>query len=402
MWAEHEKYRNHFLQMHLKHLNPAQINLMTQKEFSKTHSSHVLNRVKISCKSALYFENHADLAYGFGALDKLMHELACDDYLTQWRAINTLSEYIMNPLHAQTAIKQYDIVRRCQNVFLRIRLNYHKVKFREISRLLNIFYHICLYRNGVEQILERYRLLDQFYDIIKERKEHLQAISKILPLLTATKENCQKLIENYKVYDKLVNVFQMDPCISYYPSDLWLHVSHIFELAPVLAIEKGFFEILYQRICGKLFQYHIWDIKCLGLLLHCPLGQKRFAEKDVLKMLYEILKQDPLDNYEHVIYCLMQGLFTKSVLWRSREFTDLPLIVIKLAKDDKNPKQQLFCLQTLRELGVMPCVKRFIKANCLEDLRNLSCLTLNNERERQEIVYWLEREIYHKTNLRKD
>lgn len=51
-------------------------------------------------------------------------------------------------------------------------------------------------------------------------------------------------------------------------------------------------------------------------------------------------------------------------------------------------------------MGVMPCIKRFIKINCLEAIKKLNCLTLFNENERNEIVYWLEKEIYHTSNLR--
>lgn len=181
--------------------------------------------------------------------------------------------------------------------------------------------------------------------MVKERKEYLENISKILPLLSQDNENCRHLILDYKVYDKLFEIWHQDPCVSYYPSDLWLHLSHILELAPDEAIDKGFFELLYQRIVGKLQKYHVWDMKCFALLLRCPEGKKRFQQKDCLKVLYNILHQEYLDNYENIVFCLMQGLFTKSILWRCREFTNLPLIITKLAENSENYKQQLFCLQ---------------------------------------------------------
>ncbi|XP_065369674.1 uncharacterized protein LOC135961948 [Calliphora vicina] len=408
MWAEQEKYKNHFLQMQLKHVKPKQINEMLDKEILKYQTRrgrrgycNILSHTKASvCKSALYFEDRAELAYGLGTLPKLMKQLGSDDYLTQWKAINSLSEYMVNPLNAQRAITQFDIVRRCQNVFLRIRLKYRKVKYRETTKLLNIFYYIALHRNGARKILEKYRLLDQFYKIVYDRKEHLEALSKILSLLSQDPQNCLQLIDDYEVLNKLSDIWQRDVCVSYYPQDLWLHLMHILEQAPREAIKKGFFEILFKRIRGHLFQYHVWDMKCFALLLRCCEGQTLFLEMDGGKLLYTILKEELLDCYENVVFCLMNGLFSKKILWRCREFTDLPLIITKLAKDCNKLRQQLFCLQTLRELGVMPVIKRFIKANCLKDLRNLTCKTWTNEKARLEIVYWLEREIYHSSDLR--
>ncbi|XP_037815975.1 uncharacterized protein LOC119606513 [Lucilia sericata] len=410
MWSEQAKYKNHFLQIQLQHLKPKQINEMVDKEILKCRlhrcgygQEKQFTKVGgITCKSALYFEDRAELAYGFGTLPKLMRQLGSDDYLTQWKAINSLAEYIENPLYAQRAITQYDIVRRCQNVFLRIRLKYRKVKYREIYRLLHIFYYIAMHRNGAKKILEKHRLLDQFYAIIKERNKHLEALSKILPFLSQDIENCLVLIDDYKVYDKLCDIWQRDPCISYYPADLWLHLSHVIEQTPQEAIQRGFFDIFYQRIKGQLFQYHLWDMKCFALLLRCPQGQQLFLQVDGVKLLYGILsdQQQSLDCYENIVFALMNGLFAKAVLWRCREFTDLPLILTNLAKDHEKLKQQLFCLQTLRELGVMPVIKRFIKANCLEDIKNLNCKSSINEQQRLEIVYWLEREIFHSSNLR--
>lgn len=181
--------------------------------------------------------------------------------------------------------------------------------------------------------------------ILRDRKEHLEAISKILPFLSEHKESSLQLIHDYKVFDKLFDIWNRDPCISYYPNDLWLHLTQLLQIAPEEAVKKGFFEILYKRISGRLLQYHVWDMKCFGLLLHCAEGQKRFLQIDGVKFLYTILDEECLDSCENVIFCLMQSLFGKAVLWRSREFTKLPLILTKLAKDSKKVKQQLYCFQ---------------------------------------------------------
>lgn len=166
-----------------------------------------------------------------------------------------------------------------------------------------------------------------------------------MPLLSQDTQNCLQLIADYKVLNKLSDIWQRDVCVFYYPHDLWLHLVHILEQAPREAIKNGFFEILYQRITGHLLRYHVWDMKCFALLLRCPEGQQLFLEVGGVKLLYTILKEEQLDCFENVVFCLMNGLFSKKILWRCREFTDLPLILTKLAKDCNKLQQQLFCLQ---------------------------------------------------------
>lgn len=62
--------------------------------------------------SSTYFEDRAQLAYGWFALPKLMKEIDSDVNLTHWRAIVSLSEFLLNPLNAQRAILEMDLVRK--------------------------------------------------------------------------------------------------------------------------------------------------------------------------------------------------------------------------------------------------------------------------------------------------
>lgn len=202
-------------------------------------------------------------------------------------------------------------------------------------------------------MVQKYRLLDQFYTMLVDRKEFSKAICRIMPLLSTDLDNVIHLIDNYKVIKKLKRIYEYEVCTSHYSSKLWLHLSHVLEQAPKEAVAAGFFDILQTRIRGRLPQYHVWDMKCFALLLCCCEGQSRFVEVDGVKMLYDILKEEDLDSYEQVVYALMNGLFAKKVLWRCREFTDLPLIIVKLAGNPEERSQQLYCLQVYIDIYCM-------------------------------------------------
>ncbi|XP_075165365.1 uncharacterized protein LOC142237821 [Haematobia irritans] len=394
MWMKYQEYKNHFLQTELQHVKATTINDLVSKEFEKRRSNHTDFPVGgLTCVSSSYFDSRTNLAYGLWALPKLIKEIGSDDNETQYRALQTLSEYIVNPLHAQRAIIQYQIVRRCQNLFFRIRMKYETSKSRYADRILDIFFFKTMLR-----------LMDQFYNIVRDREEHMLRTSKILSLLTEQSSATIFLLNTYKVMGNLMEIWQKDPCVPFYPEDLWLHLQHFLVVAPDEAVACGFFEIFYTRIKARVFQFHRYDMKCLALLLRCEEGQRRFLEADAVKEMYEILR-DPLkklDTYENVIFVLMNGMFAKPIMWRCREFTNLPTIITTLAQTSAEQNMQLFCLQLLRELGEMPCIKRYIQENCLEILKTITCGPVINKKFHTELIYWLQREIYHTSDLRRN
>lgn len=85
---------------------------MTNRQKKRDRCDLIHRDGRLCAPSANYFENRAQLAYGFWALPKLMKELGSDKSEEQWRAINSLAEHISNPLHGQRAINVYEIVRR--------------------------------------------------------------------------------------------------------------------------------------------------------------------------------------------------------------------------------------------------------------------------------------------------
>ncbi|XP_061393932.1 uncharacterized protein LOC133329474 [Musca vetustissima] len=401
MWKKYEKCRNHYLQSQLKFLTPTTIN-----EIAKLPVEQIVpNQCQYyGCHNnkSTFFDDRAELAYGLRALPKLMKEIGSDDATTQFRAINSLSEYVRNPLHAQRAITQFQIVRRCQNIFLRIRMKYEESKYRHLDCLLTIFYYISKHLNGVYQIVRSNRLLDQLYEIAAKRDMHMIKASAILSLLSEQHAAAVVLINSYNVLDKLINIYSPDICVPYYPEALWLHLQHILQYIPDEAIKCGFFEILYKRIKGRLFQYHRFDLKCFGMLCGSDEGRKRFMAIDGVKEMYDILNDpvEKLDTYENVVLTLMNGILSKPVMWRCREFTDLPSIVTDIVRNTTNQKMQLCCLQLLRELGGMPCIKRYMKATFLEHLKNIECVSMNNKEAHAELLYWLQREVYHTSALK--
>jgi len=75
-------------------------------------------------------------------------------------------------------------------------------------------------------------------------------------------------------------------------------------------------------------------------------------------------------------------------------FTQLPCYVGRLMESTvDNPRLQLYCLKVFRELGVMPCIKRYIIGNWLEDICKLFCLDADAECARDSLVDWLRRDI---------
>ncbi|XP_013101483.2 uncharacterized protein LOC106083167 isoform X1 [Stomoxys calcitrans] len=400
MWAKSEAYKNNYLQTELMHITPTTINEIVNKEVENRDGalSTVSNYMPSNC-----FYNRSPLAYGLWALPELMKQIGSDDFELQYKALSSLAEYVVNPLHAQRAIRQFQVVRRCQNIFFRIRMKYEKSKFQTAERILEIFYNVAKHMSGVEAIVHSNRLMDQFYAIVRDREENMLKISKILSLLTERISAAIYLLDNYNVMQKFADIWRQDICAPYYPIDLWLHFQHILQQAPDKAIELGLFEILHTRIRGRVFKFHRCDLKCFALLLRCEEGQKRFLNVDGVREMYELLV-DPskqLDSYENVILTLMNGVLAKPVLWRCREFTNLPIIITGLAEISKEYNMQLYCLQLLRELGEMPCIKRFIQENCLNTLNNISCIGAMNEKLREELLYWLQREIYHTSELKK-
>jgi len=103
------------------------------------------------------------LAYGWFALPKLLKELDSDVRLTHWKAVVSLTEFLLNPLNAQRAITEMDIVRkwvsnslifhqsikfplfnRLKNAFMRMRLKLHKEEHREGEMYLKIYSNLSV------------------------------------------------------------------------------------------------------------------------------------------------------------------------------------------------------------------------------------------------------------------
>lgn len=134
MWEQLERYRNHFLQREMKGvMKSSTVNCLqsTGRVQQLQHFSNFSNNIphaewdkfrkKRDCcfrfpqqcaKSSTYFFDRAQLAYGYFALPKLMKEIDSDVNLTHWRAIVSLTEFLLNPQNVQRAVLEMDIVRK--------------------------------------------------------------------------------------------------------------------------------------------------------------------------------------------------------------------------------------------------------------------------------------------------
>ncbi|EDW35889.1 GL17497 [Drosophila persimilis] len=408
MWEQLERYRNHFLQLEVKDvLKPSSINCQQNTEWKEAMEK----RDKCKCfphgcaPSSPYFEDRAQLAYGWFALPKLMKEMNSDMRLTHWKAIVSLTEFLLNPLNAERAIIEMDIVRKVKNAFMRMRLKIYKEEHREVETYLKIFNILSRSLNGAENIANRKCLRVEFYKIIKSRvplQEDLAA--EILRNLTGKPKVLGIVMEDPENLASAVSIFLQDRCQPLYPRHLWHHLCHMLELDPDRGIELGLFEFLHSRIQSRLPFYWCMATKAFALLLRCPEGQRRFDAIDGVKLLFEVFQEIETDpkkmlprqkvmSWEFVVLALLNGLHSKRALWRSREFTPLPCYVGRLMSTETNPRLQVYCLKALRELGVMPCIKRYIIGNWLEDVRQLFCLDADAECARDALLDWLRRDI---------
>ncbi|KAM8713081.1 hypothetical protein ACLKA7_013405 [Drosophila subpalustris] len=401
MWEQLEKYRNQFLQYEIKDvMKPSSINCLQNTEWRTFMKERDL------CKcfpqrcppSSTYFEDRAQLAYGNLALPKLLKEMDSGVHLTHWRAIVSLSDFLLNPLNSQRAILEMDIIRKVKNAFMRMRLKFHASHYNEVVTYLKIFNILSRNLNGAERIANCKCLRIEFYKILK-RKESVKEdlASEILYNLTSKPKVLGIVLGDPENFESVAGIFKQDPCRPFYPVPLWQHLCNMLEVAPERGIELGFFELLHSRIVNRLPKF--WDMASRGfaLLLRCAEGQRRFDQVDGIRMIYELFSakdNEQVDNYENVVLILLNGLHSKRSLWRSREFTVLPChLGRRMSSDSANPRLQLYCLRTLRELGVMPCIKRYIIANWLQAIRQLVCLDAEAECARDSLLHWLCRDI---------
>lgn len=401
MWEDLEKYRNHFLQSEIKDvMKPSSINCLQNTEWrtfveKRDFCKRFPQRIGYCTPSSTYFEDRAQLAYGRFALPKLLKEMDNGVHLTHWRAIVSLSEFLLNPLHAERAILEFDIIRKVKNAFMRMRMKYHASHYNEVEMYLKIFNILSRNLNGAERIANWKCLMIELYKILKYKeslKEDLAA--EILHNLTSKPKILGIVLANPENFASVADIFKQDPCQPVYPSYLWHQLCNMLEVVPEQGIELGFFEFLHSRIVNRLPKFWDMNSKAFALLLRCGEGQRRFDDVDGIKMVYEMFSsKEKFENYENVVLILLNGLHSKRSLWRSREFTVLPCHLGRRMSTETNPRLQLYCLKGLRELSVMPCIKRYIIANWLQEIRVLVCLDAEAECARDSLLNWLCRDI---------
>ncbi|XP_060654480.1 uncharacterized protein LOC132790066 [Drosophila nasuta] len=398
MWEELEKYRNHFLQYEIKDvMKPSSINCLQNTEWHKFRERRDgCQRIQKRCAEySTYFEDRAQLAYGWFALPKLLKEMDSGVNLTHWRAIVSLSEFLLNPQHAQRAILEFDIVRKVKNAFMRMRLKFHAQHYQEVETYLKILNILSRCLHGADRIANCKCLMVEFYKIIKDKeagKEDLAA--EILRNLTGKPKVLALCWGDPEKFESVAGIFKQDPCQPFYPPHLWHHLCDMLDVAPERGIELGFFELIHSRIHNRLPRF--WDMACkaFALLLRCEEGQRRFDNVDGLRMINAMFaKSEKVENYEYVVLMLLNGLHSKRALWRSREFIELPCHLGRRMASESNPRLQLYCLKALRELGVMPCTKRYIIGNWLPEIRELICLDAEVECARDALLDWLRSDI---------
>ncbi|XP_037945031.1 uncharacterized protein LOC119677655 [Teleopsis dalmanni] len=403
MWDQLERYKNHFIQHDDLNITAGTINELVHNEFTTIRRKRELVSTKkkpwceypkTDCRNSNYFDDRTQLAYGWFALPKLLVEMNHDDLKIRWQATNSFSEFVLNPINAETAIHEMDIMRRLQNALHRVRRSDHEYAKRIETKILVSLEVLTRYIAGAGFLVRRPMLLNEIYNILLNEEPNFNLVASIVRNITEKAVVLLYVLAETDVFDKVTKIFLNDRCKNWYPSALWMHLSHFLEIIPEKALENGFFDLLYERVLAQHAHFHRQDVKCFALLLRCGEGQRLFDEHDGIKMVYNLIKYEKLPHSEYSVLCLMNGLLSKRAMWRVREFTDLPSILTERAKDTCNERLQLYCLRIIRLLGDMPCMKRYIRLNCEKSIKDMICLNKTNECLRDNMLKWLNTEIY--------
>lgn len=191
--------------------------------------------------------------------------------------------------------------------------------------------------------------------------------------------------------------------------DLLYHLSNLICINPEEFIELGYFEMLHSRVKdialfdrptvnNNIIKFPIYAVilKCFALLINCRQGQEKFMEVDGVELMFEILATHCIPDwiYEFATLALQNGTICKVSVWRSKEFRELPIILLRMAHHKENDALQLYALKCLRNLTSMPRVKTFVRNICMPQIKKISCRKPANKKAKDDLIKWLKSKKY--------
>lgn len=348
----------------------------------------------------------AQLAYGNLALPKLIVEICADNKCQQYQSLNALSNYLYNPLEADRAINQFELVRRLNNNFQR-KLREPLENADQIEFILKIFEILASHFNGAIRMTDLCSFLSAIHNSILQHAFWDHQAARILRVLSTQPKIAFRLYSS-KFRIVLTSIFQNQE-YSWKLEDLLYHLSNLICINPSKFIELGFFEMLYDRISDttlferptvqsnmRKFPNYTAMLKCFGLLINCKEGQETFMEVDGVHLMYMILKTNCIPDwiYEFAALALQNGTICKVTVWRSKDFWDLPLALLKCAHSKENDALQLYALKCLRNITCMSVMKKFVRNVCLPQIQDVFCRKEMNKLVKEKLVKWLKSKKY--------
>ncbi|XP_055921428.1 uncharacterized protein LOC129952691 [Eupeodes corollae] len=384
MWNQKNKRRNRFLQMQLPSYNVDILNEVTQIEFMNIFDVSKFDDCYKNIqpvKSKIRKDGISNLSFGSWGLHKIIKEISSDESHIQMSAMNTLSQLLLDNLELNRSIYQFDIVLRLQNLLLRRRIQKKKCQ-RLVPVILRCFVILSGSLQASLQMAKRRNLINELFKMVTTEDNNLMA-SCILANLVQHPQIVDYFIHETSLYTDLCEYLKKN-FITLADFNL---CNHFLEIYPQLAIDRGFFEFIIHEIPYRHTNQDIL-IKSLAFLLNCSEGQDKFEKSNGIYILHELLLDDQLETHETVAHALQNATAgSKIILWKCRELWNLPNALIQRAHVKNNDFQQLYCLQTLRQIS--PLVKKYIRSACFPQIQSIQSNNENVIRVKGELLKWL-------------
>lgn len=333
-------------------------------------------------------------------------EICDDDKCQQYQSLNTLSQFLFNPLEAERAINHFELVRRLNSNFQR-KLREPSENATKIEFILKIFEILASHINGATRMTDLCTFLTSIHNGILQNSFWDHQAARILRTLSTQPRIAFRLYSS-KFRHFLTNIFKEQEH-AWELEDFLYHLSNLICINPSEFIKLGFFEMLHDRIRDttllerpkvknnmKQFPTYTAKLKCFGLLINCKEGQEKFMEVDGVHLMYGILKTNCIPHWIHefAALALQNGTLCKVTAWRSMNFWDLPSVLLKCAHNKENDALQLYALECLRNITCMPSIKKFVRNVCLPQIKHIFCRKEANKVVKEKLLKWLKSKKY--------
>ncbi|CAD7088850.1 unnamed protein product [Hermetia illucens] len=312
-------------------------------------------------------KKNANLAYGLDGIPQLLKDLASYDLGVQSKALHSLEEELQNSYKCYRAIVEFNIASRLNQSLD----NFFPLVPGDISPLLKNIVCIGLvasHYQGAKALMHEHNLISNLYDMIIDTNPVSRNAALALYRMSSQPEVADVMASGDHL-QRAVRVLERIDHIE----EVYMVIANLIERSPGKAMSKGVFETIYCKL-NRCHEYPT-VMKCLALLINCREAEEVCDKKDIVYKFKEMLADDslPLKTLEYLSLGICNALYTTTAMWRCREFWDLPAILIKRAHNKTSDFMQLWCLQALRQLIMMPSIKNLVRKTYKKKIKNIVC-----------------------------